>query len=246
LDIFNSTGKLIRTLKQKAPEDNGLNRMTWALNEKGLRNPSREKPAANATEPGGINVLPGVYKLRITFGDKKDSTSITVKDDPRLNTPASIVDARYKMLKGLDGLTTVVLSATDRLRESKEVAEELENKMKATKRDDLKEALEKTKAVKDSINAVFDFILGKEDKRQGILFNFITPVSYINTAGSYIGSSRKPVNATDQRVYKQAEDQVGLIIERVNKFYSTTWQDYRNALEKVSISPFKNYEPLKR
>ena len=246
LDVFNSVGKLIRTLRQKAPEDNGLNRMTWVLNEKGIRNPSREKPAANAVESGGINVLPGVYKLRITFGDKKDSTNITVKDDPRLNTPASIVEARYKMLKDLDGLTTVVLSATDRLRESREVAEELENKMKATKRDDLKEALEKTKAVKDSINAVFDFILGKEDKRQGILFNFITPVSYINTAGSYIGSSRKPVNATDQRVYKQAEDQVGLIIDRVNKFYSTTWQGYRNALEKVSISPFKNYEPLKK
>ncbi len=246
LDIFNSNGKLIRTLKQKAPEDNGLNRMTWGLNEKGFRNPSREKPVTSAPEIGGINVLPGVYKLRITFGDKKDSTNITVKDDPRLNTPISTIEARYKMLKDLDRLTTVVSSATDRLRESKEVAEELENKMKATKRDDLKEALEKTKAVKDSINAVFDFILGKEDKRQGILYNYITPVSYINTAGSYIGSSRKPVNTTDQRVYKQAEDQVGGIVEKVNKFYATTWQSYRNALEKVSISPFKNYEPLKR
>jgi photosystem II stability/assembly factor-like uncharacterized protein len=246
LDIFNSGGKLIRTIKQKASEDNGLNRMTWALNEKGFRNPSREQPAANASELAGINVLPGVYKLRITFGDKKDSTNITVKDDPRLNTPANIVEARYKMLSDLDKLTAVVSSATDRLRESKEVAEELENKMKAAKRDDLKEALEKTKAVKDSINAVFDFILGKEDKRQGILFDYITPVAYIGKAGSYIGSSRKPVNATDQRVYKQAEDQVGLILERVNKFYGTTWLSYRNALEKVSISPFKNYEPLKR
>ncbi len=246
LDIFNTGGKLIRTLKQKAPEDNGLNRMTWGLNEKGFRNPSREKPAANAAEIGGINVLPGVYKLRITFGDKKDSTNITVKDDPRLNTPISTMEARYKMLKDLDRLTTVVSSATDRLRESKEVAEELENKMKAAKRDDLKEALEKTKAVKDSINTVYDFILGKEDKRQGILFDYTTPVSYINKAGSYIGSSRKPVSTTDQRVYKQAEDQVGLIVEKVNKFYATTWQNYRNALEKVNISPFKNYEPLKK
>jgi len=150
------------------------------------------------------------------------------------------------MLRDLDGLTTVVTTATDRLRESKDIAEELENKMKAAKRDDLKDALDKTKAAKDSINAVFDFILGKEDKRQGILFDYTTPVSYINKAASYIGSSRKPVNATDQRVYKQAQDQVGFIVERVNKFYATTWQAYRNAVEKVNISPFKNYEPLKK
>lgn len=246
LEIFNASGKLIRTLKQKAPEDNGLNRMTWGLNEKGVREPSRDKAPANAAEIGGINVLPGVYKIRITFGDKKDSTRITVKDDPRLNTPLSTVEARYTMLRDLDGLTTVVTTATDRLRESKEIAEELENKMKAAKRDDLKDALDKTKAAKDSINAVFDFILGKEDKRQGILFDYTTPVSYINKAVSYIGSSRKPVNATDQRVYKQAQDQVGFIVERVNKFYATTWQPYRNAVEKVSISPFKNYEPLKK
>ena len=246
LEVFNSSGKLIRTIKQKAPEDNGLNRMTWGLNERGVLNPSREKPAASSAEPGGVNVLPSVYKLRITFGDKKDSTNITVKDDPRLNTPASTVEARYKMLKELDQLATLAVAATDRLRESKEVAEELEKKINAAKRDDLKDALAKTKAIKDSINVVFDYILGKEDKRQGILYEQTTPVSYINNAASYIGSSRKPISATDQRVFQHATGQIGKVMDRVNKFYETTWQSYRSSLEKVNLSPFKNYDPLKK
>ncbi|MFN7602771.1 MAG: WD40/YVTN/BNR-like repeat-containing protein, partial [Bacteroidota bacterium] len=76
LEVFNMKGEKVRTIKQKAPEDNGLNRMTWGLNEKGVRQPSREKPRANAQEPGGTQVLPGTYKLRLSFGDKKDSTTI--------------------------------------------------------------------------------------------------------------------------------------------------------------------------
>ena len=39
--IYNTSNELIRTLKQKAPKENGIHRMYWRLREKGVRNPSR-------------------------------------------------------------------------------------------------------------------------------------------------------------------------------------------------------------
>jgi len=247
MEVFNAKGEKIRTVKQKAPENNGLNRMTWAMNEKGSPRPSREKRRANAPEPGGAQVLPGTYKIRLTFGDKKDSTHIVVKSDPRFNTPESIITARYNMIKDLQMLTGLAAEAMDRLRESKEIADEYEKKMKEAKRDDLKDPTDRTKVVKDSINAIMDYIVGKEDKRQGIIRSPIpTPVSYIFTAQRYIATSKDPVSATDQRVFKQAQDEISKLTERVNKFYDKTWPEYRAVMEKVSLSPFKNYEPLKQ
>jgi photosystem II stability/assembly factor-like uncharacterized protein len=247
LEVFNAKGEKIRTIKRKTPDDNGINRMTWAMNEKGIRNPSREKPKAGSPEPGGIQVLPGTYKLRLTFGEQKDSAMINVKPDPRYPNLSAVTEARHKMLKDVEKMTTLASSAMDRLRESKEIAEEFENKMKDLKRDDLKDAKDKTKVIKDSLNNIMDYIVGKEDKRQGIVRHpDPVPVNYLETAEFYIGSSKDPITSTDQRVFSQAQEQITRVMERVNKFFEKSWPDYKSVMEKMSISPFKNYEPLKK
>jgi hypothetical protein len=246
LEVFNSANQKIRTIKQKTPDDNGLNRIAWTLTEKGARGASREKAKAGAPEPSGTTVLPGTYKLRITFGNQKDSAMINVKYDPRYTLPAGVLESRYKMIKDLEKLTTLAAEATNRLRESREIADEFEKKMKDSKPDQYKDALEKTKAIKDSINVLFDYILGKEDKRQGIVRQRDpTPVSYINNARFYINSSLEPVSSTDQRVFKFAEDRITEVLNKVNTFYEKQWTPYRGVMEKVVISPFKEYQPLK-
>lgn len=245
-EFFNAANEKIRTIKQKAPENNGVNKFSWQMNEKGSRNPSREKARANAGEPGGVTVLPGTYKVRVTFGKQKDSTNIVIKYDPRYNIPAEVLQSRYRMTKDLDKLTGVASEATNRLRESREIADEFEKRMKDVKGDQYKAALEKTKVVKDSINAIFDYILGKEDKRQGIVRQRDpTPVSYIGNATFYISSSLDPLSETDQRVFKFAQEQIYQVVKRVNTFFEKQWVEYRKEMEKVTISPFKDYQPLK-
>ena len=245
LEIFNAAGEKVRTLKRPAPKDNGLNRMTWNLDEKGARNPSRNKPRANAPEPGGATVLAGTYKLRLTYGDQKDSTMINVKNDPRYLTDAANLQARYDRMKELGKMKELVATATDRLRESKGIVEDFEKRMNEAEREDLKDALDKTKAIKDSINKVFDFILGAEDKRQGITSTeFPSRVSYINTAMGYTNSSRDPLSARDNVVFGHAQEKTKSILDKVNAFYREQWQAYKDMMGKVSLSPFKDYEPL--
>ncbi|MEQ8425936.1 MAG: hypothetical protein RIA63_14555, partial [Cyclobacteriaceae bacterium] len=111
----------------------------------------------------------------------------------------------------------------------------------------LKEALEKTKAIKDSIDKVMDYILGKVDERQGITSTeFPSRVSYLGTAGFFINSSRDPISERDRRVFKHAEDKTKDMLDKVNEFYQNQWGTYRTMMEKVSLSPFKDYEPLNR
>ena len=249
LEVFNAGGTLINTIRQKAPEDNGLSRMSWAMNEKAERNPSRERQAQQGRGGdrfGGTSVLPGTYKLRLTFGDQKDSTTIQVKADPRMNVSPGVLEQRYNILKDLQKLTAAATQATDRLRESMEIVEEFEKKIKDSKRTDLKDATDKTKQMKDSLNTLFDAILGKVDKRQGIVRSpDPTPVSYIQTARGYVARSNEPISDTDRRVYKHAEDKMSEVVKRINGFYASAWPAYRATMEKVNLSPFKDYEPIK-
>jgi len=251
LEIFNSAGVLINTIKQKAPEENGMYRMSWMLNEKGERQPSRERAregqGGGGFGGGGSTVLPGTYKLRLTFGNQKDSTSITVKGDPRMNVPQEVTEARYAMLKDLQKLSITARQATDRLRESLDIVEEYEKKIKDSKRTDLKDAADKTKAMKDSINALFDYILGKAQRGQGISRSpDPTPLSYIQTARGYIARSTDPISDTDKRVYGHADQKITEVVEKVNKFYAARWPEYRGLMEKVSFQVFKDYEPIKK
>ncbi len=250
LEVYNDKGVLINTLRQKAPEENGVYRMSWMMNEKGERQPAREQRGGGGGGGfggfGGTSVLPGTYKLRLLFGDQKDSTMITVKADPRMDVAPSVYADRYNMLKDLQKLRSSATAAADRLRESKEIVEEYEKKMKEAKRNDLKEAMDKTKAMKDSIEAVLDFMFGKVDKRQGIVRSpDPTPISYIQTAQGYVGRSRDPISDTDKRVYQHAVDKMATLTKRVNDFYETQWKPYRAMMEKVNLSPFKDYEPIK-
>jgi photosystem II stability/assembly factor-like uncharacterized protein len=250
LEVINAKGEVIRTLTQKAPEDNGINRMNWNLTEKGPNRPLRTERSGGRGgffEPSGPEVLPGEYKLRLTFGDQKDSTMITVKSDPRYNTPMAVIEARYAMIQNLNKMTEAAEKASSRLRESLKIVEDFEKTMKEMKRDDLKEAKDKTKAMKDSINGLMDYIFGPEDKRQGIVRSpDPTPLSYIFTAQSYVGSSRDPISDTDRRVFKHADDKITELVNKVNQFYSSAWPAYRAVMEKVSLSPFKDYEAIKR
>ena len=68
LEIFKGS-RLIRTLKQKAPKENGIHRIYWYMNEKGADRPSR-KIRKRSFETGGVSVKPGIYNLKMHFGDQ--------------------------------------------------------------------------------------------------------------------------------------------------------------------------------
>ncbi len=98
IEIYNDAGDKVRTLKSRKPK-NGLNRVYWRMNQKGVSYPSRRAPRKDAPEPPGAQVLPGTYKVVYTYGNVKDSTTIEVKGDPRVAVSSSILTARQNKLE---------------------------------------------------------------------------------------------------------------------------------------------------
>ncbi|MEM1408654.1 MAG: hypothetical protein AAGG59_17860, partial [Bacteroidota bacterium] len=119
-------------------------------------------------------------------------------------------------------------------------------KMKEKDKEGFKEMIDKTKAVKDSIeNLMIPFVGEDNSKKQGIIRSPIPSISSrFGTAGFYVSSALVAPGATELRLVEQAESKLEEAIEAVNEFYKNEWPQFRSAAEKADLSPFKEYEPL--
>ncbi len=74
VEFYNESNERIRKIKINARK--GFNRFFWDLERKGERYPSTPKPASKeVSDPGGPNVLPGKYKVKILYGEYADSSN---------------------------------------------------------------------------------------------------------------------------------------------------------------------------
>ena len=244
--IYNAKGKLIRTLAQKAPEENGLHRFYWRMDEKGVQRPGRKRPKEDAREPGGVDVLPGTYKVKFAFGDQVDSTTVQVKYDPRLEVGESTLNAMYDFNKRAEKELAKVSEATFRLAESKEILDDYIKRMKEKDEDGYKELIDRAKAAQDTIDQHMTALIGADNSgKQGIIGEKETNVSdRFWRVRYYVGSSINPPGATEERLLKQAVDKARPVLEAVEAFFNNQWQELRKDLVSADLSMFKDYEPL--
>ncbi len=240
LEVFNSKGDLIRTLKQKAPKEKGVNRMYWRLDEKGVNRLSRRELNVNR-EPGGADVLPGTYKLKLTFGDQSSEASIEVKGDPRRNVPMSILQAKYDAIKALEADQELALGHLEQLKEKLEIVETLISRMKEKDEKGLESQIKQSKEVKDTINSFIALYLGKEDDRQGITADQPNTVeNHLGTASWYLGNALHAPSSTEEALVEKFKKEMAAANETVDSYMNTEWPKYKEAMETVDLSPFKD------
>ncbi|WGK64304.1 VPS10 domain-containing protein [Croceiramulus getboli] len=234
----------IRHLKQKAPDSSGFHKTRWFMDEAGVYGPSREV-RDRKREPGGVDVKPGVYRVVMEYGDQKSETTVTVKSDPRLTSSQKNIDERYAAGKQLEKMTEKATEAVRMLAESKDTAEELQKKMKEADKEEYKEQIEASKEIIKAIDEQIALYLGKVDKRQGITRNpEVTVMNRIGTAGWYAGSRQNGLTATETRLIDQAEAELKDALAKTNAFLASQWTEYRNKMEQVKLSPFKETTPV--
>lgn len=146
LEIRDAGGALVRELK-KLPREKGVNRVAWDL--RGEPPAQRKPPTPEEVEFGsglrGVEVLPGVYTVRLIHGSQTVESKLEVRLDPSLQVSAAdlklrrdsalklrdLVDAGNKTLRTLDSLREQLdhldKLAKDRLPEREaEIAKRLE------------------------------------------------------------------------------------------------------------------------
>lgn len=243
--------ELIRTLKY--PAEQGLNKVTWRLRKKGVRFPNpwagrygrSGRFGDRQQEPSGFIVLPGSYKVVISCGDQSDSTTVNVAYDPRMDYDLEGLKACEELYNRLAGKAEALNEAMTRLNDSKTVLSKVEAQVRGKEDADLKELARETKAVRDSLNGIWEYIMGREETKQGISDRSEpTVVSRLFTASRYIQSRPAGPSATERRLVEQADTVIRKALDMTNAFYLEVWPGYREKVENTDFKWFRDFEPI--
>ncbi len=244
IQVYDSD-RLIRTLKQKAPDSTGIYKWSWQMDEAGIDNPSRTIETQK-TEPRGVKVKPGSFKIIMSFGDQKSEQIITVKDDPRLNKNEYDVIEVYNTLKKLESLEQTMVDAVKQLVESKGIAEKFKKDLKLLDKEGYKDELKASTDIIKQIDGLLDMYLGKEDKRQGLIRNKDFYVSQrLNLATSYVQSRQTGITSTETILIKNAKSSLEDALIKTNTFFIDNWKHYEGIMEQLKMNPFKEIKSFK-
>lgn len=241
--IYDHKNEVIRTLKWKA--DTGFNRHAWTLEEKGFRTIGSPKPAANAVEPAGWQVLPGRYRLVLSYKDLQDSTWITVKEDPRIESTIHITTAQRKLQKELQEKATKLVEGMDRLSDAETVTKKIQEQLKGIEGKSADTIQKAAKTILESIKITREYIVGKRQSRQGYgMVPQVTVANQVSGAISSLSSKKVMPGEQEMKLVSNAEKMLEEGIQRVNKFFETDWKQFRKLNEENPVKLFKDYTPL--
>ena len=237
-EIFDQD-RQIRTLKIKTPKASGFHRFYWGMSEKGPRRASR-KVSKNTRESSGLSVLPGVYKVRMTYGTAVDSTKIQVASDPRIAENRSALEAVYTAGKTVESWMQLAAEASRQLAQSKADASTLKQQMQKLDKEAYASAISSSTQIIKDIEALQDLYFGKEDKRQGITMDTEGHLSdRLSTAYYYVRSRKSGISATETRLMDLAKAELEKVVEQTNRFYKDVWPVYQQMIQALEFQRFQ-------
>jgi len=240
--IFDEKNEQVRYLNWASVK--GFNRQNWGLEGKGYRMPGSPKSRSGSQESGGQPVMPGRYKIVAEQAGQKDSTWITVKDDPRLGDRTDIRIAQQKMRDRLRVSGDRLAEALDKLSDAEEVLGKVETQYKDVKGDAADSIRKSTKSMQDSVRSIREFISGKRQTRQGYgQMPQITVMNQYQQANQAI--SAKPVipGAQEIMLVERAELLIGEGVGSIDRFLNGPWQGYKSQVERSKPDFFSPKTP---
>ena len=238
LEIFNDATQ-IRTLKFKAPKESGVHKITWYLREKGIARASR-RIRESKREPSGVQVKPGTYRLKMTFGNEVSEQDIKVEFDPRLQISQAAINQKYAASKELEKYQEKIAAAVKQLVQSKNTATSIKSDLSKEDKKKYKSEIKNSSEIIKKIDDLIAKYLGSIDKRQGITRNpEITVNQRFGQASRYIRSRFGEQTATETMLMNQFKNEFTKVISETNTFFNNDWVTYKASVENIKISPFK-------
>ncbi len=241
IEVLTTQGEVIRTLRHQVKK--GVNRVVWGLDRRTEREPSQPKPEPGAPEPAAMNVLPGTYTVRMTYGKHVDSATVRVSFDNRLPYTEADLKANTQMIEDVYKLFKLATEGADRLRQARKTIEQINGVIKERVDSTAKRVKDLGAALQDSLKKVNELLVDKEV--QGIRYDPTLLGSRLNEALWYAGSSWYAPTETQREVAAQATAGLRKYIEATNTFFEHDWLKYKSAVDSAKVSFFDPYTPIK-
>ena len=234
--------RLIRTLKIKAPKKAGFHRIYWGMNEKGPRNPSR-KVFQKDRESGGVSVLPGSYRVVLSYGEHSEATTIEVQADPRIAVNPKALEDIYTHAKTVENWIQLATDATQQLAQNIVEVKKIKTELKKLDEDAHISAIESSIKMIQELQQLQDQFLGKEDKRQGITMDTEGHVTdRLYNAYYYIRSRKSGITSTEKQLMEFAQKSLAKVLGATNQFYSDKWPYYQAMIQAMEFKRFKSFQ----
>ena len=244
LAIFDGE-RQIRTLKFKTPKESGVHKTSWYLNEKGVARASR-KISKSKREPRGVSVKPGIYQLKMTFGEAISEQTIKVEFDPRLEVSEAAINQKYDASKVLETYQEKIAAVVKQLVESKNTATAMKSQFSKedasadSSNKKYKEEIKASTTIIKKIDTLIAKYLGTVDKRQGITRNpEITVNQRFGQVSYYVRSRFGEQTTTETVLMNQFITAFKKAVTETNAFFNKDWIAYKAKTETIKISPFK-------
>lgn len=240
--IFNEDGDTIRNYTIKP--DSGFNRTYWNLRANGVNYPSYSSPKKDADKPSGNKVKPGKYKIILVKDDFKDSTSVTVKPDPRVPFSAEAFNQKEKLNNQLQGYTKAAFDLVTQLNDaSKRIG--MVNQNIELLEDSVQSKIKKQgKTCQDSINKYYKLFMTAKDF-EGYDHVTVRINNLLGSANEYINGPTDNPGPQAEIALKNVEGELQKAAKSINRFFETNWKNYQDLVKQSEPKLFKEYKPVK-
>ena len=236
---IDSSGDTIRTIKRKLKE--GINRISWSPNAKGVDFPRRNDPKEK-TEPGGMPILPGTYKMVFDYKGQKDSTMLRVELDPRVDHSQYDTPAKAAATKAFYSKVEKVTQAYDNLKEAKK-SMGLHKEIIAVQEDTIKkEHMKLHKEITGRIDSLMNLYLLPESKKTEYRDDSHTLMSKVWNARRFLGTSTAGPTPNGRYAVATAERQAAEVVSGINTFFGGDWKDYLDKIKALKLDIFKEFD----
>lgn len=235
--VYNSRNVAIQSISSDTIEA-GLNYIAWKLDE----SKARLSGAYVSENSKGIPVVPGDYKVVLTYGDKKDSVLLKVIPDPRFDYSSEVDAAHYAILKRLDEASEKFATVLIRINESAEVVDRIINQLKLSESGQTELLTKASIAMKEKLKGLIDMARGTRPTKQvGAWSSFeVTPQSKLAEAQQALRARLYTPSAQDMERVTVAEKLINEFVKNAESFFSNDWEAYRKQMEQGRISWFKD------
>lgn len=229
--VFDASNKVIMEFENSELPIKGLNYLTWRLDEQINRLPG----SWVNEESRGIPVLPGKYRMVLTYRGRKASVDIEVIADPRFDFDPEIDKALYQGQKELDLIRKQLNEKLSALSRNKQDLARLISKLDQSNHQELlKEAL----SLAGKIDLVRYEALGQPVKKQvGAWQTFEeTPVKKIREAERKFMSGHAMPSEQELESIKQARKMVNSFIQSYQNHLTKAWEPFKAKVDAKKIS----------